>query len=264
MLLMRGAWLVVIVVGVFVLSLVFALQLFHRLDDAQTALDDADHLFSDELVLAQRNASDAVDLAVNDVLDPIMTEQGGAAAEVPQLITFVAANSDLSEAEVLAALEENVPHTTSLLLAIPLEDVTAELPDLIALVSGATGLSEEEVSVAIQENFPALASAIDGLPTITGEWFTLDTGLTDVDGAQLTGIPGIAEYLDTRIVDVTERQRINYQHTHEIWPNLKVIPWLLVVIALVVVAFGSLMLVVEIKTRPLKDSGRLDPVASTK
>jgi len=264
MLLMRGAWLVVIVVGLFVLGLVFALQLFHRLDDGQKLLDDADHLFRSDIVLAQRNASDAVNLAVNDVLDPIVTEQGGAAAEVPQLITFVADNSDLSEAEVLAALEENVPHTTSLLLAIPLEDVTSELPDLIALVSQATGLSEEEVSAAIQENFPALAGAIAGLPTITGEWFTLETGLTDVNEEPLPGIPGIAEYLDTRIVDVTGRQEVNFHHTNGIWPNLNVIPWLLVVIALVVVAFGSLMLVVEIKTRPLKDSGGLDPVASTK
>jgi hypothetical protein len=263
MLLMRGAWLVVILVGVFVLSLVFILQLFHRLDDAQALLDDADHLFRDDMVLAQRNASDAVDLAVNDVLDPIVTEQGGAAAEVPQLITFVADNSELSEAEVLAALEDTVPHTTALLLAIPLEDVTEELPALIALVSQATGLSEPEVSAAIETNFPALASAIDGLPTITGEWFTLETGLTDVNEEQIAGIPGIAEYVDTRIVDVTERQRVNFQHTNEIWPNLEVIPWLLVVIALVVVAFGSLMLVVEIKTRPLESRGGLDPVAST-
>jgi hypothetical protein len=129
MLLMRVAWLIVILVGLFVLSLVFGLQLFHRLGDGQRVLDDAPHLFRDDLVVAQRNASDAVNLAVNDVLDPIMTEQGGAAAEVPQLITFVSQQTELSEAEVLEVLQENFPHTTAFLLAIPLEEVKAELPE---------------------------------------------------------------------------------------------------------------------------------------
>ncbi len=40
MLLMRGAWLIVIVVGLFVLGLFFGLQLFHRLGDGQRVLDD--------------------------------------------------------------------------------------------------------------------------------------------------------------------------------------------------------------------------------
>ncbi len=125
--LMRSAWLIVIVVGLFVLSLVFGLQHFPRLSAGQKVLDDGRHLFSDDLVVAQRNASDAVNLVV-DGLDPIITEQGGAAAEVPQLITFVSQQTELSEAEVLEALQENFPHTTALLLAIPLEEVSAELP----------------------------------------------------------------------------------------------------------------------------------------
>lgn len=45
---------------------------------------------------------------------------------------------------------------------------------------------------------------------------------------------------------------------------MKVIPWLLVAIAVVVVVFGSLMLAVEIKTRPLEDRGKLDAATSAK
>jgi len=249
MLLMRVAWLIVVLVGVLVLSLVFGLQLFHRMDDGQKVLDDAEHLFRDDQVVAQRNGSDAVNLAVNGVLDPIMTEQGGAAAEVPQLIAFVSQQTGLSEAEVLAALQENFPHTTALLLAIPLEDVTAELPDLIAFLAQILNLTPDEVSAALDANFPRLKSAIDGLPTITGGWYTLETGLTDVNEQPLPGIPGIGEYLDTRIVDVTERQRVNFQHLNGIQPNLNAIPWLLVGIGGLVVFFGGLMFLVTGRMR---------------
>ena len=240
MLLMRVAWLIVIVVGVFVVSLVFGLQLFHRLGDGQEVLDDGRHLFRDDLVVAQRNASGAVNLAVNDVLDPIMTEQGGAAAEVPALITFVSQETGLSEAEVLEALQENFPHTTALLLAIPLEDVTAELPDLIAFLAQTLNLTPEQVLEALEANFPALAGAIEGLPTITGEWYTLEAGLTDVNEEPLPGVPGIAEYVDTRIVEVTERQRSNFQDLDAL-VNLNVLPWLLVGIGALVVVFGGVM-----------------------
>ncbi len=247
MLLMRGAWLIVIVVGLFVLSLVFGLQLFPRLGAGQKVLDDGRHLFSDDLVVAQRNASDAVSLTVGG-LDPIVTEQGGAAAEVPQLITFVSEQTGLSEEEVLGVLQENFPHTTALLLAIPLEEVTAELPDLIAFLAQTLNLTPEQVSEALEANFPALAGAIEGLPTITGGWYTLETGLTDVNEQPLPGVPGIAEYLDTRIVDVTERQRSNFQDLDEL-VNLNAIPWLLVGIGGLVVVFGGLMFVVTGRMR---------------
>ncbi len=243
MLLMRGAWLIVIVVGLFVLGLVFGLQLFHRLGDGQEVLDGARHLFRDDLVVAQRNASDAVNLAVNDVLDPIMTEQGGAAAEVPQLITFVSQQTELSEAEVLEVLQENFPHTTALLLALPLEEVSAELPDLMAFLAQTLNLTPEQVSEALEANFPALAGAIEGLPTITGGWYTLETGLTDVNERPLLGVPGIAEYLDTRIVDVTERQRSNFQDLDAL-VDLNALPWILVGVGGLVVVFGGLMFVV--------------------
>ena len=242
MLLMRVAWFIVIVVGLFVLSLVFGLQLFPRLGAGQKVLDDGRHLFRDDLVVAQRNASDAVNLVVGG-LDPIVTEEGGAAAEVPQLITFVSQQTELSEAEVLEALQENFPHTTALLLAIPLEEVSAELPDLIDFLAQTLNLTPEQVSEALETNFPGLAQSIAALPTITGGWYTLETGLTDVNEQPLLGVPGIAEYLDTRIVEVTERQRSNFQDLDAL-VNLNTLPWLLFGIGMLVVVFGGLMFVV--------------------
>ncbi len=242
MLLMRGAWLIVIVVGLFVLSLVFGLQLFPRLGAGQKVLDGGRHLFRDDLVVAQRNASDAVNLVV-DGLDPIVTAEGGAAAEVPQLITFVSEQTELSEAEVLEALQENFPHTTALLLAIPLEEVSAELPDLIDFLAQILNLTPEQVSETLEANFPGLARSIAALPAITDGWSSLETGLTDVNEQPLLGVPGIAEYLDTRIVEVTERQRSNFQDLDAL-VNLNALPWLLFGIGVLVVVFGGLMFVV--------------------
>lgn len=257
MLLMRVAWLIVILVGVLVLSLVFGLQLFHRLDDGQKVLDDAEHLFRDDAIVAQRTASDAVNTIAGGV-SPILDEEGGAAADVGPLIAFLSSVLNLTEDEVVEVLQEEAPKTLNLLLALPLEDVTAELygpdaalggePGLLALVAELTGLSEDEVVVALQENVPNLTTTILALPTITAA-NTVRTGLTDADENELVGLAGIATYLDDRIVDVTNRQSTNFQHTNGIQPNLNGIPWLLVGIGGLVVFFGGLMFLVTGRMR---------------
>lgn len=244
----RAAWVVVILVGALVIGLVLGLQLFPRLSAGQKVLDDARHLFRDDLVVAHRNTSNAVDLAVNRVLDPLVTKEGGGAAEVPKLVKFVSDKSGLSQAEVLAALQKNFPHTTGLLLAIPLTDVTAELPKLVSFLAQTLKLTPQQVSEALGANFPELAGAVAALPTITDGWYTLKTGLTDVKEQPLLGVPGIATYLDTRIVQVTERRRVNFQDLDALL-NLNIIPWLLVAIGVVVVVFGGLMFWVTGRTR---------------
>ena len=263
MLLMRVAWLIVLLVGVLVLGIVFSFQLFHRLDAGQKVLDGAEAAFVDERVEGARAGitivSDIVDLADPIVLaDPVVA--ASAADEVPQLIKFVSDNSvaGLSEAEVLAALQENVPHTTALLLAIPLEEVTAELPDLIALVASVTGLSEEEVLAAIVANFPGIAQAITALPIVTADWNDVKsvdrTGsleLTRFDGeTPVSSVPDVRDYFSEDVIPVLENQRDNFQDLNETWPtNLRVIPRLLVAIGGLVVFFGGLMFVVTGRMR---------------
>lgn len=238
----RLAWLVVVTVGVLVVGLVIGLQLFPRLSAGQDVLDDSEHLFREDLVVAQRNASDAVNLVVAGV-DPIAKAEGGAAGEVPELIAFVSQETGLSDEEVLNTLEERFPHTAALLLALPLEEVSAELPELIAFLAETLDLTPDEVGEALQANFPALAQSIDALPLITDGWATMETGLTDVNDEPLPGVAGIAEYLDTRIVDVTERQQGNFGDTKDTWPELPVLPWVLLAIGIVVVIYGGTMFV---------------------
>ena len=86
--------------------------------------------------------------AIVEAEDPIMTAEGGAAAEVPKLIAFVSQETGLSQSEVLAALQANFPHTTALLQAIPLSAVTAEIPGLLRFLEGALKVTEAELLAA--------------------------------------------------------------------------------------------------------------------
>ena len=126
-------WVVVLVVGVLVVTLVLGLGLISRLDDGQKVLNAAQPAFTAQRVAGDRAGINIISKDVN-LADPIVTAQGGAAAEVPKLVAFVAQKTGLSQAAVLAALQKNFPHTTALLQTIPLSSVTTELPGLLAFL----------------------------------------------------------------------------------------------------------------------------------
>ena len=108
------AWLIVALVGVVVVVLVLGLNLFGRLGAGQDVLDEARPAFTEERVQGDRAGITIVSQIV-DLADPIATPRGGAAAEVPKLVAFVSKETGLSEAQVLATLTKEFPHTTALL-----------------------------------------------------------------------------------------------------------------------------------------------------
>src|SRR5262249_43071067 len=110
---------VVPVVGVVVVALVLALALIPRVDHGQKLLNGLQPAFAPARVHGDRTGIEMVS-AIVETEDPIMPPAGGAAAEVPKLVAFVSKETGLSEAQVLAALQENFPHVTGLLLALPL------------------------------------------------------------------------------------------------------------------------------------------------
>ena len=112
-------WVVVLVVGVLVVTVVLGLNLIPRLSDGQKVLDAARPAFTPERVAGARAGINIISKDV-DMADPIGTARGTGAAEVPKLIAFVSQQTGLSQAEVLAALQKNFPHTTALLQTIPL------------------------------------------------------------------------------------------------------------------------------------------------
>ncbi|MBA3286965.1 MAG: hypothetical protein H0U21_02920, partial [Acidimicrobiia bacterium] len=178
------SWVVVVVVGLFVAVLVPSLHLPSRLDGGQSVLDEARPAFSAERVAGDRAGITMVS-AIVDLADPIATAQGGAADEVPRLVTFVAGATGLGEPEVLAALQTNFPHTTALLQAIPLDAVTAEVPGLVGFLADTLGITEEQVLATLNEEFPRLAQSIAALPTVTAGWNSVagTENLTRFDGS---------------------------------------------------------------------------------
>src|SRR5712692_5141233 len=183
-------WVVVLVVGVLVVTVVLGLNLIPRLNDGQKVLDAAKPAFATERLTGARAGIDIISKDV-DTADPIMTSQGAAAAEVPKLIAFVSRQTGLSQPAVVAALQKNFPHTTALLQTIPLSAVTSELPGLFAFLEKTLQVSQAELLAALKANFPGLAQSITNLPAVTNGWDNVQniSGATRFDGTPITTVP---------------------------------------------------------------------------
>ncbi|MDX6398944.1 MAG: hypothetical protein QOJ43_2352 [Gaiellaceae bacterium] len=234
-------WVVVGVVGVLVVAVVLVLNLIPRLNDGQKVLDAARPAFAPERVAGARAGIDLISTNV-DMADPIGTSRGSAAAEVPKLIAFVSEQTGLSQAAVIAALQQNFPHTTALLQTIPLSAVTAELPKLFAFLETALNVSEAELLAALQANFPALTQAITNLPTLTNGWDDIEDmgGATRFDGAPMSTVPQLRTYFSADLIPVLERQQSNFASLDGT-SSVNWIAPLLLIVGLVVILFAALM-----------------------
>jgi hypothetical protein len=248
-----GAWGVVIVVGVAVVGLVLALALFPRLSAGQNLVDGARPAFTKDRVAGDRAAiamlSNVVQLA-----DPIVTGRGGAAAEVPQLVGFVSQKTGLKPADVLAALNKNVPHTTALLQAIPLSSVSSELPGLTSFLAKTLKVTPAQLNQALSSNFPHLYQSIQLLPVVTNGWNNVPgtESLTRFDGkTPVRTVPAIRDYFSQDVIPVLERQQANFVVVDTTWPRLTVFAPLLLVVGLVVILYGVAMLLLVRREEPV-------------
>jgi hypothetical protein len=253
-------WVVVLVVGVLVVTLVLGLGLVSRLDDGQKVLNAARPAFAPERIAGDRAGITIISQDV-DLADPIATPQGGASAEVPKLIAFVAQKTGLSQAAVLAALQKNFPHTTALLQAIPLSAVTTELPGLLAFLEKTLHLSQAQLLAALQASFPALTQAITNLPTVTSGWNNVPgtAGFTGNNGTPIKTVPDVRTYFSAELIPVLESQRGNYQHLVST-SKINFIGPLVLIVGLVVVLYGLLMLLLAWRLEPRPSSATARPV----
>jgi len=240
-------WVVVLVVGVLVVTVVLGLNLIPRLNDGQKVLDAARPAFATERLTGARAGIDIISKNV-DMADPIGTSRGGGAAEVPKLIAFVSQQTGLSQAAVLAALQTNFPHTTALLQAIPLSSVTAELPDLFAFLEQTLDVSEAELLAALQANFPRLTQSITNLPTLTSGWDNIQDidGLTGFDGTPVQTVPQLRTYFSSDLIPVLETQQGNY-NSLDGTSSVNWIAPLLLIVGLVVILFAALMIALNLR-----------------
>ena len=240
-------WVVVLVVGILVVTVVLGLHLMTRLNDGQKVLDAARPAFAPERVAGSRTGIDMISANV-DAADPIMTDQGTAASEVPKLVAFVSQKTGLSQAQVLAALKKNFPHTTALLQAIPLSEVTAEIPKLVAFLSATLKLPPADVLAALKQNFPGLAQSVTNLPTVTSGWNHVQKidGLTRFDGKPVVSVPDVRTYFSADLIPVLENQQGNFQ-TLDGKSKLDWIAPLLLVVGIIVILFAGLMIVLNLR-----------------
>jgi hypothetical protein len=258
-----AAW-VVIAVGVAGVAFVLALSLVPRVSNGQKLLDALRPANTAARVHGDRAGINMVS-AIVDTEDPIMTPQGGASAEVPKLVAFVAQKTGLSQAAVIAALQKSFPHTTALLETIPLSSVTTELPGLLTFLEKTLKVNQTQLLGALQTNFPALAQAITNLPAVTTGWNNVPNtgGATLFNGSPIKTVPDVRTYFGSDVIPVLENQRGNYDRLVASSSIFFIGP-LVLIVGIIVIIYGLLMLLIarRIEPGPGRATGSLQPATS--
>ena len=123
----------------------------------------------------------------------------GPPAEVPQLIALrLAAERPLAGAGRRGAAEELPAHASRFFRRSRSRPITAELPGPARVPREvAEHVSQTELLAALKTNFPALTQAIANLPTVTNGWDSIPgiDGLTRFDGSTVQSVPAAADVL---------------------------------------------------------------------
>jgi hypothetical protein len=237
------AWLIVVLVGALVLGLVYGLHLNPRLTAGQKVVDGLKPAFSPARADGDRTGINFTSNVV-DTADPIVTDKGTAASEVPKLVALVSAKTSLSEAAVLSTIGTQFPHTLALLQAIPLSSVTAEIPGFLTFVAAELKVTPAQLVTTLQTSFPHLYQAVANLPIVTNGWNDVPglNGLTRFNGQAVKTAPQLRDYFSGDVVPVVEKHTSDFHRVASYWPPVKYIPLLLIVIGAIAILFGLLMM----------------------
>jgi hypothetical protein len=159
---------------------------------------------------------------------------------------LVAGATGLPQADVLAALQANFPHTYHLLLALPLDQVSAEIPKLLTFVSNNSQVGDANAVLgAIAATTPRLAQAITNLMVVTENWRDVagTDGVTRFDGVtEVNSVPEIRGLFEDDVVTGVETVASDFRGLDEPVPEVGLIALILTVIGVIVVIFGLLMM----------------------
>src|ERR1700723_2214837 len=144
-------WVVVLVVGIVVVTLVLGLNLIARLSAGQDVLGAAKPAFTTQSLNTDVAGIDLISKNV-DMATPIVTRRGRGAGEVGTIVGYVAAANHISRARALKALQKQFPHTTALLQAVPLSAVTRELPGLEAFLEKTLKVTPAQLVADLKAN----------------------------------------------------------------------------------------------------------------
>jgi hypothetical protein len=239
-----GTAAVVPVVGVVVVVLVLALNLIPRTSNGQKLLDGLAPAAAAARVTGDRTGINMVSAIVNTE-DPIMTPSGGAAAEVPKLIAFVASKTGLAPAQVVAVLKKNFPHTRALLQAIPLTAVTKELTGVV-----------QALGPGVVTAVPRLAQTVLNAPYVTSGWDNvpgMTAASTRFDGTPIKTVPQVRDFFSKDVIPIFERERVNYDNLVKT-SKIDFIGPLVLIVGIIVIIYGVMMVLlargIESRRRP--------------
>ena len=240
----RFAWGGVVAIGALIVVLVGALQYFPRLNGADRTIRALEPAFDEQRVVGTRAGIDFVVQAVR-FGDPIVTARGGAAAELPRLVTFVSGQAGQPEKQVRRRLQRAAPRTVALLEAAPLSEVAEEVPHLVAVLSRKLRLGGDRLVASLRRRTPGLARALLAVGPVTSGWDAIpdSEGLARfADDAPVRSMPAFAGYLDEDVIPVLEVQQNNFQKLANTWPAVDVLPGLLLAVGLLVALYGAAMM----------------------
>jgi hypothetical protein len=240
----RLSWAVVVAVGVVIIALVGGLQYFPRLNGADRVISDMKPAFAQARVAGDRAG---IDMVHQTVLfgDPIATTRGGAAAEVPELLSFVSQRTSIPRREVLAALRRRAPRLTAVLQAIPLSAVAAEVPHLLTFLGKTLKLRRAQLLATLQQRTPRLAQSLLAVRPVAIRWNSIPgtQQLTRFAGATpVRTMPALETYFNDDVIPVLEKQRQNFDDLADPWPPVNYFPPLLLGIGVLVLVYGLLMM----------------------
>lgn len=243
------AWAGVVALGVIVVVLVVSWQLFPRLTAAQSMVDDLSPAFTVERVSGDRGGIEMVS-AATDTVDTMMYPSG-AAAEVPQLIDFVARQTHRSAEDTRALLKSEYPHINGFLMSLTLPEVSAELPKLVHYLSTALLIPPDQVDHLLQTDYPGIWQVYVHLPKLTDGWGNIPgtEKLTRFDGRPVHTMPQLRDYLGQEVVGPVERQQANFRPLGT-RGGVGFLAPLLLALGIVVIVFGAMMVAATLRGVP--------------
>lgn len=235
------AWAGVTLVGAIVVILVVSWQLFPRLGGAQTLVDDLTPAFTTDRVTGDRGGIEMVSAATNAA--DAMMHPGGAAAEYPKLIDFVAQRTGRSRDDAQALLRNDYPAINGFLASLPLPEVSAELPKLVHYLGTVLFLTPDQVDQMLQKDYPGIWQIYVNLPKLTDGWDAIPgtENLTRFDGTPVRTMPQMRTYLSEDLVAPVERQQGNFRPLG-VRGGVGFLAPLLLVLGIVVIIFGTAMI----------------------
>lgn len=236
------AWAGVTVLGVIVVILVVSWQLFPRLTAAQSLIDGLNPAFSADRVNGDRGAIGIVSAATNTG-DAAM-HPSGAAAEVPKLIDYIAAQTSCSRNDVLVMLQNDYPHLNGFLTSMPLTDVGNEIPNLVHYLGTVLLMTPDQVEHLLATDYPKIHQVTVNLPKMTAGWDAISgtEKLTRFDGTPVHSMPQLRDYLSDQVVTPVEHQQANFRGLGT-RGGVGFLAPLLLVLGIVVIIFGTTMAV---------------------